>query len=712
MSSGFVSGLQHFLELSVNKNYFYVAAGAIALGLSSISPAPAADTSPATQDEELETVLITGQRSARVSRGATGLNLQDAGANSLNDALRLATGINVEEWETNRSNYMARGFDILNTQVDGIGMPNDWGIVTGAMDAFGFEKLEVIRGANGLLTGVGNSSGTINYVRKRPTNEPQALLNASVGSWNSRRIEADYSTPFTQSGSWAGRVVAAYDDSDSYLRLLQNDRMYVYGVVDGQIGERTVLTLGYSFQDTNTDGNMWGGLPLANSDGTQAEFDRDATTAQDWALWDTRNQNAFLEVTHALPAGWTLKGTYNFRKSVSDSKLFYSYAETGLDPQTHEGVVGYPGSYGDSSHAHLGDISVSGRVSAFGREHDLTLGIAQAYGTVRSHTRDAVNDVDAGDPDPYPVMPAFPYDGDAAPEPIWGPRYDYANGGQWLRRVYGAARVSLAPRVKAVVGFNQTRFHRQGLDTFGGAYNQTLSKLSPYAGVTVDVTSHVLAYASYSDIYQPQDQSDINHHYLDPTRGVNMELGVKADWLKDRLLTSLAWFSAKQKGLATQAAAPVVEGDDFYWYFEGVDVDSKGFEFEATGKLNDYTNLVLGVTSLKLKGADGENIYRWAPRRTVNISLSTRLPVLPKLRLGLNGRWQSHIANMDDASVLLIRQDGYALLNLFGEWRANDHLSVRANLDNLTGKKYIGSLYWVGYYGAPRNYSIGVDYKF
>ncbi len=122
----------------------------------------------AANETEVDTVLITAQRADRISRGATGLNLdikdtpqsisvvtsslmQDFGANSLNEALRLATGISVEEWETNRTNYLARGFEIKNTQIDGVGLPNDWGIVTGAMDSFGYEKLEVIRGANGLL---------------------------------------------------------------------------------------------------------------------------------------------------------------------------------------------------------------------------------------------------------------------------------------------------------------------------------------------------------------------------------------------------------------------------------------------------------------------------------------------------------------------------------------------------------------------------------
>ena len=147
-----------------------------AIGLAVICLAGAAQASPQQADApeggasatDLDTVLVVGQRANRVSNGATNLDLaiketpqsismvsseqmRQFGTDSLNEALRLATGIQVEEWETNRTNFTARGFDIANTQIDGVGLPNSWGIVTGTQDTFGYEKLEVIRGANGLL---------------------------------------------------------------------------------------------------------------------------------------------------------------------------------------------------------------------------------------------------------------------------------------------------------------------------------------------------------------------------------------------------------------------------------------------------------------------------------------------------------------------------------------------------------------------------------
>lgn len=128
--------------------------------------------------------------------------------------------------------------------------------------------------------------------------------------------------------------------------------------------------------------------------------------------------------------------------------------------------------------------------------------------------------------------------------------------------------------------------------------------------------------------------------------------------------------------------------------------------------MNDYIDLVFGYTTLKLDGVDGGDTYPHVPRHTANLALSARLPSLPSLRIGASGRWQGKTSNWDDGSIALIRERAYATLNLFGEWHFNDELSLRANIDNVTDEKYLTSLYYVGYYGAPHNYSMTLNWRF
>lgn len=668
----------------------------------------------------LDAITVVAQRADRVSNGATNLDLdiketpqsisvvttrqiREFGFDDLNDALRLATGIQVEEWETNRTNYLARGFEIKSTQVDGVGMPNDWGIVTGDMDAFGYEKLEVIRGANGLLTGVGNSAGTINYVRKRPTNEAQGIAGIKVGSWNQRRVEADYSTPFSEDGRWAGRAVVAHEEGDSYLRDYRNDRSFVYGVVDGQVGENGTVTFGYSAQRANSDHNMWGALTFSNSDGTQAQWDRSASTTQDWTYWNTDNKAGFVEYTHLLGPDWRLKASYNYRSANEDDQLFFAYTLTGLDPVTGEGLLGSAYKGIGTTDSHLGDIALNGSFRAFGREHEAMFGISLG----KSEQVYAYHPVDPGDPS-YGALPGFPYPGDAIAEPDWGEYTEATRVNQRLKRAFGATRLALTDRFKAILGVNWAEYRRDGVN-YGTQVDQTERNTSPYAGLTFDFNDDILGYIGYSDIYQPQDQTDADNRYLDPSKGVNYEAGIKAEWLDKRLLTTFAVFSAKQEALATFSGYDATTGTYLY---EGRDVESEGIELEATGRLSEHTDLVLGYTQLRMDGEDGRDTYRWVPRRTANLALSSRLPSYTPLSFGIGGRWQSTTTAEDLYTGQILRQGSYAVLNAFAAWDVRPNLTLRANVGNLTDEKYIGSLYQVGFYGAPRNYALSLDYRF
>ncbi len=45
---------------------------------------------------------------------------------------------------------------------------------------------------------------------------------------------------------------------------------------------------------------MWGALTFATSDGEQLEWDRNASTTQDWTYWNPTTQAAFVDYTHQL----------------------------------------------------------------------------------------------------------------------------------------------------------------------------------------------------------------------------------------------------------------------------------------------------------------------------------------------------------------------------------------------------------------------------
>ncbi|WP_440906312.1 TonB-dependent siderophore receptor [Catenovulum sp. SX2] len=663
-------------------------------------------------DGNVEEIKIVGMRQNRVSQGATGLSLeisetpqsisvvsqeqiQKFAANSINDALKLAPGIAVEEWETNRTNYTARGYEIKNTQIDGVGLPNNWGIVTGAIDSYGYEKIEVIRGANGLLTGVGNASGTINYVRKRPKNENTGEVSVSAGSYNFMRAQADVSVVLTDDDKWAGRFVAAVEDKESYLNGLENDRQFIYAVVDGQISDYATIAAGYSYQDANTDGNTWGGLVFNYDDGSQAEWDTSDSTTQEWTYWDTTIEQAFVELNYIFANSWQLQASYNKRNSTEDDKLFYAYGAINKD--TGLGLQGWPGRFGGKLESDLVELKLRGVADMFGLDHEFNLGASAAKSTDVLHQY-------AFDSATTPALgptPAFPYALDAIPEPEWGDKFVYSEIDQTLFRFYGSAKISFTENLFTVVGFNAIAYERSGNNS-GAEIDNDESEISPYAALTYAITDDVRTYISYSDVYQPQEQYSIDRQFLAPTKGENYETGVKIELFDDRLLFTAAYFIAEQNNLAAYGGTD----ENFqYWYY-GVDVESKGVELELVGKVTDDLNVSIGYAKIDVEDMQGNDANTWAPRDSVNFSVDYTL--LSTLTLGLGGRWQSEVSNVD----YNVSQGSYLLLNGFVQWQITEALSAKANINNITDEKYITSLHTIGYYAAPANGSVTVSYSF
>lgn len=155
-------------------------------------------------------LALTAQETPQAISTLTRAQLDDLGLNTVNDALMYAPGVTVERVETDRTYYTARGFDIDHFQLDGVGLPFTNGAQWGDVDTLIYDRIEVLRGANGLLTGTGQPSATLNFVRKRPTTAFQASGSASIGSWQTRRLTGDVSGALNADGGVRGRLVGPH----------------------------------------------------------------------------------------------------------------------------------------------------------------------------------------------------------------------------------------------------------------------------------------------------------------------------------------------------------------------------------------------------------------------------------------------------------------------------------------------------------------------
>ncbi|PXA95157.1 TonB-dependent siderophore receptor [Caulobacter sp. D4A] len=671
--------------------------------------APAADGAA----DNLDGVVVTGAKTR--TSAVTGLDMSlretpqsvtiidgatihDFALTNINDVLALTTGVNVEKVETDRTYYNSRGFDITNFQVDGVGLPLIWGIQFGELDTVLFDRVEVVRGANSMMTGTGNPSATVNYVRKRPTAEFQASGALQYGSWDSKRLEADVSGPLNESGTLRGRLIYANEDRDSYLDHYKVNRNVYAALLAWDATPNTTATFGWSMQDNRASGVLWGALPLTYSDGSLINYDVSSSTSADWTYWDVRDQTAFAEVEHRLDNGWRLKAIATAKRFEEHAKLLYAYTgEDGIDPTTGLGVYGMSGVYPSIYESYTLDAYASGPFQAFGREHQLVVG-----GQVSRSEGHEYEDF-SSDSIVYSSVTSW---GSTQPaEPTYPGAYLAANETTKLARFYAGAHLSVTDKLKLVTGFNALKLKAYGF-SYGADMARDESKVSPYLGAVYDLNKNVSLYASYTDIFNPQSEVDSTRAKLAAVHGKSYEAGVKSEWFDGRLYVTGSVFKAVQKGLAAWAGY----FDDGKSYYSAQDTESKGYEIEASGRITDNWRIGAGWTSLEIEDtATGADARVFLPRKTLKASTTYSVPSLRNLKLGAAVRWQDEITT-DAADVT---QDAYAVVDLMAGVDVTDRIRGTLNLKNVGDEKYLNSLMWgQAYYAAPRSVSVRLDYRF
>jgi outer-membrane receptor for ferric coprogen and ferric-rhodotorulic acid len=250
--------------------------------------------------------------------------LDDQHLDSVQAALESTSGIATYQSDSERTSFYSRGFLVNNIQYDGIptvvgSTVNGSGI--GSVDTAFYDRVEVVRGASGLLTGTGNPSAAINLVRKRPSRDFSAAASLGGGSWETYRGVGDISTPLTADGRIRARLVGTYQRGDSYLDGYRPRRKSLYGVIEADLTADTTFRMGYEYQSITPKGSTWGGLPLWFSDGTQAEYARSKNYAQEWSYWNNTFKTAFAEIEHQFGNGWKFQATANQYRTEHAAEL-------------------------------------------------------------------------------------------------------------------------------------------------------------------------------------------------------------------------------------------------------------------------------------------------------------------------------------------------------------------------------------------------------
>jgi outer membrane receptor for ferric coprogen and ferric-rhodotorulic acid len=672
------------------------------------SAAAEVDSYKSTPSSAATKLDLTPRQTPQSISTLSGAQLRDFKLSSVNDALKAVPGVQVQEVETDRTYYTARGFDITNFQYDGIAVPFVYGNVEGDLDTAMYERVEVIRGANGLMSGTGNPSATVNFVRKRPTLAPQARVDLTAGSWDKRRIDTDVSGALNDAGNIRGRVVYANENKNSYLDRYSREKNVFHGVLEFDLDERTLFTLGHTLQTSDANSPMWGALPLVYQDGGKTDYSRSTSTSTDWAYWDNKENRSFAELAHTFDNGWQAKAVLTRVEKKSDGSMFYIYGTP--NRQTGAGLYSYPSEYNEKNTQLIADLQASGPFNLGGRQHEATFG--------GSWSRSELKDLSWYDSSTGTMLPPLEQWTGNYPKP----RNDNGSNGSdftdRMKSVYGAARWSLTDDLSLITGARVVDVKSDGTNYGLAKSSQNSGKVVPYAGVVYDITDQYSVYASYTEIFDPQTKTNAGGSRLAPVEGVNYEAGIKGELFDDKVNVSLAVFRTEQDNFAEQAG---MRGSvAYYRAIEGL--TSEGYELEFSGEPLDGLQLSAGYTFVDITNADGGHAVTYSPKHMIKTAATYRIPGMDKLKVGAAVRWQDDIKiavplTADDGRTSIgsadAKQKAYAVVDLMASYDIDPNWSVSANLNNLTDEKYLTSLYWSqAYYGAPRNLSATLTWKY
>lgn len=654
----------------------------------------------------------TPQAVAVVSRQ----RLTDQRITSVEEAMINAPGVIFKKKATaddNEKGLFSRSMEITNMQVDGVNMHKDFKALS--LDTALYDRIEIVRGSTGLMSGNGNPAASVNLYRKKPTDKFQAEVNGTIGSWNMKRTELDVGGPVNADGSVRARMVGAWQDGKSYVDRLEEDSRLLYGVVEMDLADSTMLTLSGEYQRKHCTACSYFGFPGVFADGSPTDFPVSYNSATNWSRQTRTRTNLSATLDHKFENDW--KGSITVsRTSDNNDRTYGWFSDNGLaDPVTGAGSSLWLAKWPIPKTQLAVDANVSGPFELLGREHDLVLGF-NASRTRADYTMYPLWFVPGYDPT---VPDIFNWNGDK-PEPNWvstGER-------RFLERqasIYGATRLKPTDELSVILGSRLTWFDQQASYDYiaWGPYPDNMSekgKIVPYAGVVYDLTDNFSVYASYTSIFQPQQNQTVSGTVLDPLTGNTYEVGVKGAFFEDRLNAGLSLFQTKQNNYGVLDGVKMApNGDNAYIAANGARI--RGIEFDLSGEILPDWQVQASYAYVSPHMPDGFDLNVGLPRHTAKLFTTYHLPGdWDKLTIGGGVRFESEssfVARGTFAKPVYSVQESFFIVDLMAKYDFNEKTSAVLNIRNLFDKKYYSSTnVYSNFYGEPFNASFSLSYKF
>ncbi len=475
--------------------------------------------------------------------------IADQKMQGIGDVVRYVPGVGIAQGEGNRDTPIFRGNSSTSDfYVDGI--RDD---VQYLRDLYNVERVEVLKGPNGMIFGRGGVGGVINRVTRQADPGVAAReVSLQLGSWEDRRVSGDFGR--SASPSVAFRVTGVYEKSDSYRDGFRLERYGVNPTLAVALGANTTLRAAYEhFHDDRTADRgipSFQGRPVVTDAST---FFGDPDASKSTVSVDV--VSAMLE--HRFGQGLVLRN----RTSYGDYDKFYQNVFPGAvnAAGTLVSISGYNNGTRRQNLFSQTDLVLARR--ALGLEHTFLLGMElgrQETDNLRTTAfftsiGPTATSVDVPVASPRTSLPLTFRPGATDPD---------NHGVASVLAAYAQDQVTLSRRFQAIVG---VRYDMFDVDITN---NRTLAELSsrdnlvsPRLGLVYKPAARASVYASYTLAYLPRageqlGSLSLTNQALDPEKFRNYEIGAKWDLASGLALTAAAYQLDRSNVIVPDATDP------------------------------------------------------------------------------------------------------------------------------------------------------------
>ncbi len=596
--------------------------------------------------------------------------LEDANATSLEEAGYLIPNVTTATGNGFDGSLYSRGHEVFTYNVDGAPRPF-LSLYGTAPDLAFFDRIEFLSGPSGVFQGSGEPVGTINLVRKRPDGRNTISVSGTAGNYDFYRGDVDMSGSAHDERVRA-RFISYGLSRESFMKFAEQKRGGGYMTMEFDVTESTTFSFGGILEQQDT--TSMSGLPTF-TDGSLVAFSRNTYIGAPWNRRDIKSNELFIEAEHQFGNGGVLKlagRSYN-----RDSDLKSALAQTAVNPQTGTfNMFTFARLYEEAT-SYL-DTNYSVPFNFFGRESLMAVGVDYRY----SHSGFRQNfDFALGQQNIRNFNPRT----------LIEPRVTFPGVGPGFRLNtkttnneiggYGYTRLQVFDGFNLTLGGRYASYKSKSKDTGRGRVTgkRKQRRFIPLAGASYAVTPQVTGYVSYSEIFQPQAETQANGAQLDPVVGRQAEAGTKLSLFDDALRGHAAVFWLEDQNRAQ--ADPNNVGS----FRASGQAITRGFETQIAGRPIESIDLFAGYSYVNTDLRNDPS-----PPHNVNIFGKYTFPEGPLdgFFLGSGMRAVSAFSNVA-ANNIKVKAPGYAIFNLSAGYELNDHVSAVLSIRNLLDKKYI-----------------------